>query len=454
MSLNIRKIFRNAAIAAALIGTTAPLASQWRTISVRPDDNASRILDAHGVSARTLAALLDQPDIAKRLQLVHVGDTIELFVVDGELRRFRLFDGSRVGLGGRVTREGKWRTRTINLNDYGNIAARIRLIEASESQVVDNKSRNEGPQVVLAPSPPTPPVEAPAEMVRPTQISSARTNIADDIRNVERVIGARIRDSRTSPIADTSPPVTPSATATATATAPLPAKTAKVARAVVTATTAKPSQGTAVAKVKSKTKSPEAAPAQVVTKAAKQPPKVTTPTIAAQKITPRPAASATVATVKPASPAPSKVMNTVAKPSPPKVNQQITRTPSCPSIAGRWQAHYATFECDAEVLFAPQTGDAFKMKQKGCGGIAGVVEQDDRKLLGQWKHTLCKGELHVELDSSCTKGSGTWRAAPGQRLCQAKPYPVTITRLDVAKTTPSSKSSSASSSPESNSDDR
>ena len=450
MSPNIRKIFRNATVAAALIGTTAPLASEWRTISVRPDDNASRILDAHGVSARTLAALLEQPDIAKRLQLVHVGDTIELFVVDGELQRFRLFDGSRVGLGGRVTREGKWRTRTINLNDYGNIAARIRLIEASESQVVVNSSRNEVPQVVLAPSPPTPPVEAPAQVVSPTQTSSARTNIADAIRDVERVIGARIRDSRTSPIADTSPPVTPSATATA----PLPTKAATVAGAVVTATTAKPSRGTAVAKAKIKTKSPEAAPAQVVTKAAKQPPKVTTPIIAAQKITPRPAASAAVAVVKPASPAPSKVMNTVAKTSPPQVNQQITRTPSCPSIAGRWQAHYATFECDAEVLFAPQTGDAFKMKQKGCGGIAGIVEQDDRKLLGQWKHTLCKGELHVELDGSCAKGSGTWKAAPGQRLCQAKPYPVTITRLDVAKTTPSSKSSSASSSPESNSDDR
>ena len=158
MSTNIRKIFRDAAVAAALIGTTAPLASEWRTISVRPDDNASRILDAHGVSARTLAALLEQPDIAKRLQLVHVGDTIELFVVDGELQRFRLFDGSRVGLGGRVNRDGEWRTRTIKLNDYGNIAARIRLIEASESQVVGNSSRTEGPQVVLAPSPPPPPL--------------------------------------------------------------------------------------------------------------------------------------------------------------------------------------------------------------------------------------------------------------------------------------------------------
>ena len=106
MSLNFRQICRNTVVATALIGVTAPVASKWRAVSVRPDDNASRILDANGVSARTLAALLEQPEIASRLRLVHVGDTIELFVVDGELKRLRLFDGSRVGLGARVTSAG------------------------------------------------------------------------------------------------------------------------------------------------------------------------------------------------------------------------------------------------------------------------------------------------------------------------------------------------------------
>ena len=433
MSLNFRQICRNTVVATALIGVTAPVASKWRAVSVRPDDNASRILDANGVSARTLAALLEQPEIASRLRLVHVGDTIELFVVDGELKRLRLFDGSRIGLGARVTSAGEWRTRTINLNDYGAIAARIRQLEAGEGRVIGNRSPTERPQVVLVTSPP-PPVESPPKEFSSTERVPPGASIAAHIRGLEQSIDGRIGDSRR--------PQSAAKTERVATTVTPPEKDTEAKRAVAPLAKAKTHQSTTLAEVTTKAKPPKAAPAKALAEVAKPPPKAPTLATSPTKATPKPAASTAIAAVKPTSPALPKTTNPAGKPSRAQAIQQVVSAPSCPSIEGRWQAHYATFECDAEVLFARKSGDAFKMKQKGCGGIAGIVEQDDRKLLGQWKHTLCKGELQVELDSSCKKGSGTWKAAPGQRLCQAKPYPVTITRLEVAKTiTPSGSSS-------------
>ncbi|MBT6273654.1 MAG: hypothetical protein HOI95_05915, partial [Chromatiales bacterium] len=446
------------------VGVVPAAAVEWHTVPIRDGNSVSGVFAAHGLGQGTLMELLASPAIAKRLQRVRAGDTLELQMHDGRMLELRVFDaGARAIVVSRDS-DNSWVQRRCTSAGCGAASFRIRQREA-ELQLASSlilprsvTAQEASPGAEALATRPT--VEAPARPIEVAAKPLARKVIPlSDIAATALALGSTKSNARNNLdmlVSQSTPQWRTPTLAGAVRDAEERMHQRLVALRLVKR--GKPGGGApSEIALRLRQKANSAVGARREPIGAQTPQNATmaqalreSPRSPVVAVT-RPVATKLVAMVteetmpearsvaEPAAPSAQDSLLAAARQllaSKPNVETAlkarraaIAKAPekaaeSCGSIEGTWQASYPSYSCDAVVSFAGKTSSVFAMNQVGCGGIEGDIRQEGRRLRGNWRHPMCKGSLTVTLDASCNSGTGQWGVTPGQTFCEGT-HPVT-----------------------------